>query len=231
MAAPVAGTIRLPDDSGNTGKKVRTQTRVIGADTVHEHFMVPLRSAQVLGVYCSSSAVQSVQAAAQNGTTTGFLWAHVPTAVTGKKARLRNIEMNFQFTGITAMPSVPRIALARFTFTGTASGAQQAAAKLDSGASNPILDLRTASTGLAVALGAIMAAELCPTSHTAGTAASFTVSPASQLFLWLPQNDMDDEFPVFGPGEGFVVYQPDAGTTTDLRRFVKSLTWDEIDTA
>jgi hypothetical protein len=29
--------VQLPDDSGNTGKKVRTNARIVGGDTVHEH--------------------------------------------------------------------------------------------------------------------------------------------------------------------------------------------------
>ena len=32
--------IQLPDDSGNTGKKVRTNDRVVGANTVYEHFTI-----------------------------------------------------------------------------------------------------------------------------------------------------------------------------------------------
>lgn len=32
------GFIQLPDDASNTGKKVRTQSRAIGANTVHEHY-------------------------------------------------------------------------------------------------------------------------------------------------------------------------------------------------
>lgn len=35
-----ANYIRLPDDTLLTGKKVRTNDRVVGADTVHEHFMI-----------------------------------------------------------------------------------------------------------------------------------------------------------------------------------------------
>src|SRR3990167_9423305 len=30
----------LPDDTSNTGKLVRTNTRVVGGSTVHEHFMI-----------------------------------------------------------------------------------------------------------------------------------------------------------------------------------------------
>lgn len=32
--------IRLPDDAGNTGKRVRANDRVVSATTVHEHFMI-----------------------------------------------------------------------------------------------------------------------------------------------------------------------------------------------
>jgi hypothetical protein len=32
--------ITTPDDAALTGKKVRTQTRVVGADTVHEHYFI-----------------------------------------------------------------------------------------------------------------------------------------------------------------------------------------------
>ena len=32
--------VQLPSDTGNTGKLVRTNTRVVGGSTVHEHFMI-----------------------------------------------------------------------------------------------------------------------------------------------------------------------------------------------
>lgn len=35
-----ASYVQLPDDSLNTGKKVRTNTRTVGPDTVHEHFWI-----------------------------------------------------------------------------------------------------------------------------------------------------------------------------------------------
>ncbi|HKS16986.1 MAG TPA: hypothetical protein VJU16_06720, partial [Planctomycetota bacterium] len=81
MAGPVAAFVRLPDDASNTGKKVRTQSRVIGSDTVHEHFFIPTMKAEILGVYRWALDQQTVQASAQNGTSTGFFWAHVPSAV------------------------------------------------------------------------------------------------------------------------------------------------------
>lgn len=40
-----ASFVQLPDDSINLGKKVRTNTRVVGADTVHEHYFLLVDSA------------------------------------------------------------------------------------------------------------------------------------------------------------------------------------------
>jgi hypothetical protein len=37
MAAPIAAYVQLPADTANTGKKNRTQTKVAGSDTVHQH--------------------------------------------------------------------------------------------------------------------------------------------------------------------------------------------------
>jgi hypothetical protein len=41
----------------------------------------------------------------------------------------------------------------------------------------------------------------------------------------------EDTWPVFYPGEGFVIYQDVAGTTSDTRKFNIQFTADEIDTA
>jgi hypothetical protein len=235
MAAPVAASVTIPSDSGNTGKKIQTQSEVIGSDTVHAHFFIPRQKAKVLGVYrAASAALQSVQAAAQNGTSTAFLWAHVPTAVSGKKVRLRQLRIEFQNVGVTSMPTVPRIGVARFTFTGTASGATQAGAKLDASAPTPVLDQRTAVTGLTVTLdpspGSLLSVTLVPAGLLAGTAASFAPHPSSVQWL-MDGAAEEDEYLVLSPGEGVVLYQLDAGTASDSRRFAYSLVWDEIDTA
>lgn len=41
----------------------------------------------------------------------------------------------------------------------------------------------------------------------------------------------EDDWPIFKPGEGFVVYQDTAGTTSDTRKINIQLLADEIDTA
>ncbi len=57
MAAPVAGYVQLPSDTANTGKKNRTQTKAVGSDTVHEHFVVPTEGYTRTGRYFHSSSV------------------------------------------------------------------------------------------------------------------------------------------------------------------------------
>ena len=46
---------------------------------------------------------------------------------------------------------------------------------------------------------------------------------------FIDPNDDEDEWPVFRPGEGFVVFQDVAGTTSDTRKFNMQLLADEID--
>ena len=91
MVAPVAAFVQLPLDTGNTGKKTRTQTRVIGADTVHETFVVMSSQRNYFGVYGAHSGNLTIQATATNGTTTGFLWFINPvgSALKCAIARLR----------------------------------------------------------------------------------------------------------------------------------------------
>jgi hypothetical protein len=234
MAAPVPSFVQLPLDSGNAGKKVQTDIITVGADQVHRHHYVREMAAEVLGVYGAASALQSVAAAAQNGTTTGFAWMHVPTAVSGKAARIRKIEVSHGISAATpTMPTTPRIGLTRFTFTGTASGAALAATLKDSAYPAAILDIRTAVTGLTPALvpGATsaIASSLVPAFLLSGTVADI---------LWcetvmddMVQPSEEDGFLVIRPGQGFVLWQMDAGTTGDIRRFTFETTWDEIDTA
>lgn len=234
MAAPVASSIRIPNDAGNTGPRVQTQRETIGADEVHSHFFIPRRGAKVLGVYRVSSTLQSVQASAQTGTGTGFAWWFMPTAVSGKAARLRQMRCEFNNVGVTSMPTVPRIGLARFSFTGTASGATIAPARLRATDPVPALDVRSAVTGLTVTLdptpGSLLASVLTPAGLLAGTATSFAPHPSIVQWMFDGSND-EDEWLTLAPGEGAVLYQLDAGTASDSRRFTFNALWDEIDTA
>ncbi len=234
MAAPIASSVRIPDDSGNTGPRVQTQRETIGGEEVHAHFFIKRAQAKVLGVYRLSTALQSVQASAHNGTSTAFAWLHVPTAISGKSVRIRQARAEFNNIGVTSMPTVPRVSLARFTFTGTASGATIAGAKLSAAFPTPVLDTRSAVTGLTVTLdptpGSLLASVLTPAGLLAGTATSFAPHPSIVQWL-LDGSQTEDEYIVLAPGEGVVLYQPDAGTASDSRRFIANFLWDEIDTA
>lgn len=229
MAAPVANKIILPLDTGNTGKNVRTQTRVVGADTVHEHFQIPISARKIDGVYYfAATAAQAVQAAAQNGTTAAFFWLAVPTGST-KSVRLRRLEVIFEQGAAPTADhlTLPRIALQRFTFTGTGSGASIVTCKRKTADANPVSSLFTASTGMTVTLlaSAIAMTFLPPGIDFATAVGQNVVSKVNEPY----EPVLEDDFLELVAGEGFVLYQPDAGTATDVRRFNVKGSFDECD--
>ena len=227
MAGPVAAYIQLPTDSGNTGKKVRSQTRVVGADTVHEHFFVPLRQAKIVSIYRLALVQSTVLASAQNGTTAGMLFGHMPSAVSGKAMRLRRLAVTSQHSTALATPTAPRLLIRRFTSSGALNTSLLAPNLNDSiahatpaalyslvntGVTVVHVGIGFASAALAGALTAVGAYEPCYKD---------LIDPASE----------EDDWPVFHPGEGFVVYQDTAGTTSDTRKFNVQMLCDEVDIA
>ncbi len=231
MPRSTADEITLPADAGNTGAKTATMTRMQGSETVHIPTMIVERKEVVKGVYRASMALLSVSATAHNGTSTGFLWISCPAAVTTRAMRIRNLELMINHSASTTMPTVPRIGIARYTFTGAASGATLAGSKIDPDSPNPSIDLRTAVTGMTVTLntdpGSLLGTVLVPPMHNV-TAAGLLFMPS------VPQNLIDitaneDEWPMIKNGQGIVLYQLDAGTTADTSRFTANLLWDEIE--
>lgn len=152
MAAPIADFVQLPLDTGNTGKKNRTQTRVVGANTVHEHFVVCVSARSYVGLYWGTVGNQTIPIAAHNGTSTGNWWLFNPVG-SAVKTGVRRFSRTWQYAALAVdlVPGQFRISL--FTFTGTASGAQTALGKRDSTDPTPVTNLRTASTGLTITLG------------------------------------------------------------------------------
>ena len=225
MAGPIASSVVLPDDVTNSGKKIQTQYETIGGDAVHAHFFVPRSRRKILGIYHASMTVQSVQASAQNQTSTGFAWLQMPTggSVGG---RLRRLAIVFSMTGEADMLSVPRIAIARFTFTGTASGASVSHAKRATGDAAATAALRTAVTGMTVTAGAVAWGVVAP---TLGLTTSGQFWAGGPVAVWDPPDE--EEWLDFRAGEGLCLYQPDAGTAADSRRFSAAVTWDEFDNA
>ncbi len=225
MAAPVAAHIILPSDAGNTGKKVRTQSRVVGSDTVHEHFFIQARAAKVINVYRFALDQQSVLAAAQNGTTAGFLFFHMGAGVSGKAARLRRLSVTSQHSTALATPTAPRLRAVRYTSAGALSGAALPVQLNDSAQPAAASILSSVNTGNTVAHVAPFACAALAGALTAVGAYEpcykDLIDPASE----------EDEWPVFYPGQGFVIYQDTAGTTSDTRKFNIQGCFDEIDTA
>ncbi|MBS3927790.1 MAG: hypothetical protein KGZ65_04280 [Sphingomonadales bacterium] len=226
MAAPIDAIITLPDDSGNTGKKVRTQTEVVGANTVHTHYFVMQRAKKVITTYRLALVQATVLASAQNGTTAGMLFGHMGSAVSGKAMRIRRIGVSSQHSTALATPTAPRLLIRRFTSSGalntslispnTNDSTQTAPAALfslvNTGCTVVHVGIGFAHAALAGAITAVGAYEPCDKDM---------IDPAAE----------EDAWPVFRPGEGFVIYQDVAGTTSDTRKFNIEISCDEIDIA
>lgn len=222
MAAPVADKIILPLDTGNTGKKVRTQTRVVGSDTVHEHFFIPTSQRSVVGNYKFSSGVLTVPAAVHNGTTTGFIWIFNPVGSAVKMALKRlTYKVNFNALAVDLLCGELRNNL--FTFTGTASAGALTPAKHDSTDAAAVGNVRTASTGLTCTLGAAARADLYPTMDLAtGGAGHWN----SQITEWSP-DDENSEL-LLRAGEGLVIWHA-AAVTAANRRLIIDGSWYEFE--
>jgi hypothetical protein len=221
MPAPIPGFIQLPDDTANTGKKPRTQTRVVGANTVHEHYLIPI-SLRSKKVFHYSTPLQAVSATAQDAVATGFFWLQNPTASVIDLI-VRKIVLRFGSVN-TATVTLPRIVLAKFTFTGTASGATVTPLRRKTADANAA-DMRTAVTGMTVTLGAVGASFIVPQLLAAGQ----VYAPPEQVWPGAGHDPFEDDDIILAPGEGAVLYQADAGTTADPRRFTADVRAEEVE--
>lgn len=221
MAAPVAAHVKLPDDTANAGKKMRTQSRLVGADTVHEHLYGPISRRSKLGVYHYAPALQSVVQTAQDGIATGFLWLVNPTGASVDVVLKRLAVM---FNGTVAANTSARLLLSRFTYTGTPSGATVAPAKRKTADAGNVGVLYTASTGMTVTLVATVFPFMIP----ALISASGVFPTVAQRFPDVEDPFEDDDL-VLVPGEGVVLWQADAGIASDTRRFTVGLLTEEIE--
>lgn len=222
MAAPVADKIILPLDTGNTGKKIRSQTRVVGADTVHSHFFVSEDPRSVVGVHTGSSGVLTVPAAVHNGTTTGFLWVFNPIGSTINMQISRTI-LDSQFTALAVDLLSGELRCSLFTFTGTASGAQITTAKRGSADAAAQGNMRTASTGLTCTLGASRIGTQYQTMDLITGGAGHWNPHRADL---RPVNEHEE--PILLPGEGIVFWHAVAVTTSN-RRLIINISWDEFE--
>lgn len=220
MAAPVATFIQTPDDSGNTGKKVRTQSRVVGSDTVHEYFFSLVNPREGKGFYMLHSGLITVPTAADVPSTNLRFLLFNPVGNT-LRGFVRSIRGTQQYVAAAIDLTAARLAYALFTATGTASGTALTPAKLDSTFPSSSLTARTAVTGLTLTLGAILRADLLPVFALAtGTGVAV---PAGQS---VERNLDTEEHIVLRAGEGIVCYCPDASTTAN-RRCTSDIIYEE----
>lgn len=225
MAAPLASRIQLPLDTGNTGRKVRTQTRVVGADTVEEHFFVPISKDSKVGLYRAHSGILTIPTAAHNGTTTGHLWFQNPVG-SAVKGRLRRLYETLQLVSGAIDLTAPRQLFSLFTFTGVASGAAITPGKRDSTDVAAVCTLRSAPTGMTVTLGATIRHTGVPAINATLASATIQVNLMPCVYPeWRPE---EEESPVIRAGEGIVLWSADASTTAN-RRLFSDWAWEEFE--
>lgn len=203
--------IAVPVDAG--GKFVRTAIRTVGANNVHEEFVIALpheRQCDNIYKYCSG---QLVIGAAADGANVGRMYiendpdSSVLIAVT-------KITVKSQLASALATPTAPMVVARRFTFTGnTPSGAALTGALLDSTmtAKDANWNVRTAATGMVIT----EAGDLAQFLIVAGaTAVAYSPPSLSEI-----RQELDRPI-ILRAGEGIMMKQSVAGTTSDTRVFV-----------
>ena len=209
--------IVMPADS--TGKQIHMRERTVsGPGTVQEEYVIPLSARISSGVYLAHAGVRVVTAAADTFPA-GSWWLINPVGSVLLVA-LRYVAFASQAASVLATPTSPRFLLVAFTFTGTASGATVTPrAATVSGTPGATGSLRTASTGMTITRTQDVYAFLPWANATAVNGATPQEQP------WAPP---EDEQLVLAAGEGVVLTQADAGTTSDTRRAATSLGWAEF---
>lgn len=212
MPAKTDQVIILPLDSGNTGKKIRAKESVVGANTVQEYFFIPSTERSETGRYKFSVPAAAIPAAAQNGTTSGFLFITNPVASTVKAAISRLwLEQNFSTT-LAVDLIAPIIRVSRITFTGANSAALITPAKRATADATANCLLSLASTGYTVTLGATILEIIGQTMDLATGGAGHW---GAQLDNWSPDEEGDEI--ILAPGEGISIWSQLAVTTANRK--------------
>jgi hypothetical protein len=217
----VAAFVQLPLDTGNTGKKKRTYSRTVGADTVHEDVVLIGDVREVTGKYKVCSGVVTIAAAAQNGTTTAFGWLYNPVGST-IHMQVSMMKARINFTALAVDLLVGEIRANRFTFTGVNSGAVATPAKINSGDAANQGNMTAAFATAVPTLGAVLDNMLLPTMD-------LVTGGAGHWNPYIDDFDPSEEHEeiILKPGEGIVVWNA-AAVTTANRRMVFTAAWDEF---
>jgi hypothetical protein len=227
MTAPVASYVQLPADTANTGKKNRTQTKVVGSDTVHEHHVVPSAGYTHIARYFScSTATQSVSSAAQTPSTAGFYYLHNSTANTAV-GMLRRVDLSYSVDGSTAIAitqSCPLFMLQKYTFATAHAGTTLNIVSAQTSSTTAKLNMRSAPTGATITLVGPVGAFTFPA--IVSTAANYG---GSATLYNAPEHYNRGYAVEIAPGEGVVLHQLTTGLAADTRKFSANFVWDEID--
>lgn len=222
MAAPVADKIILPLDTGNLGKNVRTQTRTVGAFSVHEHFFIPTSARSVLGKYKASTGLLTIPAAVHNGTTTGYCWLANPVGSVVKMG-VQRISMTHNFIVIAVDLLTGEVRFSRNTFTGVGSGTIVTPAKRDSTDATAVGTLFLTSATWAQTLGATFWNEQYQTQDLVTGGAGH----------WMPYKtefvaEKEEDQIVLRAGEAIAIWHSIAVTTAN-RRAAINFAWEEFE--
>lgn len=222
MAAPVAAKIQLPSDAANTGPKTRTQTRVVGADTVHETFVVVTSQRSYTGLYWTAVGNLTLPTAVQTGTTSGNWWLFNPIGSTIKTG-VRRWSNSIQFAAL-AVDLVPgQFRISRFTYTGTPSGAAITVAKRANSDATPQTSFRSAMTGMTITLIATVWEEQGPILPLA-TGSGVVCGP----YQGIERDPNEDGEIILAAGEGLVHWSALALTTAN-RRLTSNIGFSEFE--
>ena len=222
MPAPIAGNVRLPLDTGNTGKYKRTQTRLVGADSVHSDYVVVEDPRSVLGAYRASIPIIAVPIAAHTGNTTGFLFLYNPVGST-PKMQIAQLEWKTQFRALAVDTLAGDLRVSRFTFTGVNSGTLVTPSKRDSMDPTSVGQVSTTWATAVITLGAVLTSSFLQTMDLVTGGAGH----------WNPQDGglttaNEHEETILRAGEGLVFWNA-SGVTTANRGIASNVTWDEFE--
>lgn len=186
------------------------------------------------GCYALEGVVSALSATAHTLNTGGFFWAINP-ANSGKVVRIERIGIQVNTTTAVAagFPTSPRLAVSRMAFTGTPSGAAvplsgaaSTVNKFDTNYPTPVFDIRSAITGLTCTYGAVIFSSLATSVGVVGTVTTSQVVGVPSDNEFQPR---ESEYEcVIRPGEGLVIWQPEAGSTGETRKATVRLLWEEV---
>jgi hypothetical protein len=228
---PAASSIILPVDTGNTGKQVRTQTRTVGGNTVHEQFFVGLRPGSESYRLCLFGATNTTIAAgtATAGHLFAFRWGSTTHA-----AKIQRVRVKRQV--ITGFTAAQELATALFRLTGytashtggTAVTLTAPALKKDTGNTATRLTAAMISSGVALTAGThTLDSQPIAVDSTSELAAAATVGKGFNLST-LEWDSVNNRELVLRQNEGLLVRNEILMGAGGVVRPIIEIDWEEV---